>query len=175
MEEQAMTKSTAAITLVGAVLLSGAAQANLVDICDAVSTQSQSIAIVSQGSSTGAFAELTMSAEANSTFTIITTNESDIIWTGYIVELDRTGAATFVEGTAGSTRFGTIEYPDLWTIEFWAPEDVPPGDVVTLQFDVSLPDSAPHTFTVTHTAIPEPATAILLGLGAVVLLARRKK
>jgi len=170
-----MTKSTAAITLVGAVLLSGAAQANLVAICDAVSTQSQSVAIVAQGSSTSAPVELTMSTEANSTFIITTTNESDIIWTGYFVELDRTGAATFVEGTAGSTRFGTIEYPDLWTIEFWAPEEVPPGDVVTLQFDVSLPDSAAHTFTLTHTAIPEPATAILLGLGAVVLLARRKK
>ena len=173
MEEQAMTKSTAAMMLVGAVLLSSAAQANLVDMCDAVSTQSQSIAIVAQGSSTGASDQLTLNREASSTFTIITTNESDIIWTGYVVELDPTGAATFVEGTAGSTRFGTIEYPDLWTIEFWAPEEVPPGDVVTLQFDVSLPDSSP--FTVTHTAIPEPATAILLGFGAVVLLARRKK
>jgi hypothetical protein len=162
MEEQAMTKSKVAITLVGAVLLSGAAQANLVDI-------------VAQSSTDGAAVELTMGTEWNSTFTFTTTNESGITWTGYTVELDPTGAATFVEGTAGSTRFGTINYPDLWTIEFWAPKEVPPGDVVTLQFDVSLPESAPHKFTLTYTAIPEPATAMVLGLGAVLVLARRKR
>ena len=161
-----MTKSTVAIALVGAILLSGAAQANMVDMCDAVSTQ---------GSAAAAPVEVTTSGEVNSPLTITTTNESDFIWTGYILELDPTGAATFVEGTAGSTRFETIEYPDLWTIEFWAPDEVPLGDVVTLQFDVRLPDSAEHTFTVTHTPIPEPATAALLGLGAAVLLARRRR
>jgi hypothetical protein len=166
MEEQAMTKSTVAIALFGVILFSGVAQANLVDMCDAVTAQS---------SSAGAPVELTMSSEVNSPLTITTTNESGFIWTGYIVELDPTGAATFVEGTAGSTRFETIEYPDLWTIEFWAPEEVPPGDVVTLQFDVMLPEGAEHTFTVTHTAIPEPATAALLGLGALALLARRRR
>jgi hypothetical protein len=170
-----MTKSMYAIMLFGAVLLNSVAQANLVDMCDAVSAQSQSVAIATAGSSASAPVEFTMNGEMNSTFTITTTNESDITWTGYIVELDPTGPLTFVEGTAGSTRFGTIEYPDLWTIEFWAPEEVPPGDVVTLQFDVNLPDSVPQTFTVTHTIIPEPATAALLGLGALALLARRRK
>ena len=161
-----MTKSTVAIALFGAILLSGAAQANMVEMCDAVSTQ---------GSYAGVPVELTTNGEMSSTFTITTTNESDITWTGYIVELDPTGDLTFVEGTAGSTRFGTIQYPDLWTIEFWAPREVVPGDVVTLQFDVSLPDSVPQSFTVTHTIIPEPATAALLGLGALVLVARRRR
>jgi len=172
-----MKKSTVAFTLVGAVVLvSGAAQASLVGVsCDVVCTDSGGDAAVAQGSSLGALVELTINSEANSTFIITTRNESSIIWTGYIVELDPTGAATFVEGTAGSTRFGTVEYPDVWTIEFWAPQEVPPGDVVTLQFDVSLPDTAPHTFSMTQTAIPEPATAALLGLGALALLARRKR
>jgi hypothetical protein len=47
--------------------------------------------------------------------------------------------------------------------------------VVTLQFDISIPDGVPFTFTLTQNPIPEPATAALLGLGALLLLARRKK
>ena len=174
-----MKKSRVAVLLAGvAVFCSSVAQAGLVSFsAGAVSTWSGSGAVVSQDVSACASFELTMSAQANSTFTITTTatNESSIIWTGYILTLDPVGDATFVEGTAGSTKFNTVEYPDLWTLEFWAPEEVPHGGVVTLQFDVSIPDGLPYTFTLTQNPIPEPATAALLGLGALVLLARRRR
>jgi hypothetical protein len=174
-----MTKHTVFFILVGLVVFFGsAAQAGLVSFySDAVSTWSYSGAIVTQGISSLAPVDVTISVEANSTFTITTTttNESGFTWTGYIVSLDRQGDATFVEGTAGSTKFETVEYPDLWAIEFWAPKAVLPGEVVTLQFDISIPDSAPYTFTLAQNPIPEPVTIVLLGSGGVLLLYKRPK
>ncbi|MFB0525040.1 MAG: PEP-CTERM sorting domain-containing protein [Phycisphaerae bacterium] len=121
--------------------------------------------------------ELTINAESDLIFTLTTTvtNQSDIIWTGYVLTLDPTGAATFVEGTAGSTKFGTVVHPDPWTVEFWQPEPVLPGQVVTLQFDINISGPPPHIFTLTQNPIPEPATAVLLGLGVLALLLRRKR
>ena len=174
-----MTKHTVFFILVGLVAFFGsAAQAELVSFySDAVSTWSLSGAIVTQGISSLAPVDVTISAEANSTFTITTTttNESGFTWTGYILSLDRQGDATFVEGTAGSTKFETVEYPDPWDIEFWAPKAVLPGEVVTLQFDISIPDSAPYTFTLSQNPIPEPVTILLLGFGGVLLLYKRPK
>ncbi|MFQ6036390.1 MAG: PEP-CTERM sorting domain-containing protein [Sedimentisphaerales bacterium] len=121
--------------------------------------------------------EPTMNAEGSLIFTLTTTvtNQSDIIWTGYVLTLDPTGAATFVEGTAGSTKFGTVVHPDPWTVEFWQPEPVLPGQVVTLQFDINVSGPPPHIFTLSQNPIPEPATAVLLGLGVLALLLRPKR
>ena len=121
--------------------------------------------------------EMTIDAESDLIFTLTTTvtNQSDITWTGYVLTLDPEGSATFVEGTAGSTKFGTVVHPDPWTVEFWQPEPVLPGQVVTLQFDIEVSGPAPHIFTLTQNPIPEPATAVLLGLGVLALLLRRKR
>ncbi len=173
-----MSKQALVFILVGLVVFfSSAAQAELVSFhSDAVSTWSPSGAVVTQGFSSFTVANVTITAEAESTFTITTTatNESDVAWTGYILSLDPQGDATFVEGTAGSTKFETVEYPDLWTIEFWAPKVVLPGQVVTLQFEITIPDSGPYTFTLSQQPVPEPSTIAILGLGSLFLLRKRK-
>ena len=177
-EENQMSKQGLVFILVGLVaFFSSAAQAGLVSFhSDAVSTWSPSGAVVSQGFSSLTVAGVTITAEAESTFTITTTatNESEFTWTGYILSLDRQGDATFVGGTAGSTKFETVEYPDPWTIEFWAPKAVPPGQVVTLQFEISIPDSVPYTFTLKQQPIPEPTTIAILSLGILFLFIKRK-
>ena len=160
------------------LLLSTVAQAGLVSFsADATSSWCESGAVVSQNISTILPLQLTMSAQANSKFTITTTttNESSIIWDRYILTLDPQGDATFVQQDAGSTKFKTVDYVSLYHLEFLAPDEVLPGQVVTLQFDINIPDGVPLTFTLTQNPIPEPATAAMLGLGALLLLARRKR
>jgi hypothetical protein len=175
-EEKKMSKRTILLMLVvGIVFLNSTAEGVLVSfVSDGVSNWSPSGVVVTQGISGGPVG-VTMSAEAHSTFTITTTatNESDITWTGYLLSLDPQGNASFVDGSAGSTKFNTALYPDPHTIEFWEPQVVLPGQVVTLQFDVSIPDDGTYTFTLTQNPIPEPATALLLGFGAALMLRRR--
>ncbi|MCK4292444.1 MAG: PEP-CTERM sorting domain-containing protein [Planctomycetes bacterium] len=158
------------------VLLSGVLQASLVSFStDAVSSWSPSGAVILQGISAPGPANLTMTAETHSTFTVIITavNDTGFVWTGYSLDLDPAGNATFVDGTAGSTVFDNVAYTP-YTLTFSAPDDVPIGGAVGLQFDLDIPDTGPHTFTLTQIPIPEPATVALLGLGALALVARRK-
>jgi len=161
----------------GIAFLNSAAQGSLVSYCGTESEQPSNYAASSLDISQYVPAELTVNSEAGLSLTITTTvtNDSSIIWTGYILTLDPAGAATFVEGTAGSTKFGTVVYPDPYTIEFWQPEPVLPGQAVTLQFGINISGPAPHTFSLTQNPIPEPATAVLLCLGALALLARRRR
>jgi len=120
--------------------------------------------------------EQTIITEALTTSTFVTTtiNNSGFVWTGYMLSLDPAGDATFVGGTAGSTKFKTVEYPDPWTIEFRAPEQVPLGGVVALQYDISIPEGVPYSFALTQTPIPEPATIMLFGLMALIVATGRK-
>ncbi len=172
-----MSKCKVLFTSIAVVVcLSGLAQGMLVDFStDAVSSWSPSGAVISQAFSSLAPAGITMNAEAHSTFTITTTttNETGFDWTGYLLTLNPAQAATFVPASAGSTKFHTVQYPDAWTILFEAPLTVGQGQVVTLQFDVDIPDGASYMFTLTQTPIPEPATIALLGLGTLALLTRR--
>lgn len=177
-EENQMSKHALVFILVGLVaFFSSAAQAELVSFySDAVSIWSPSGAVLMQGISSLTPDDFIITAEAKSTFTITTTatNESGFTWTGYILSLDQQGNATFVEGSAGSTKFETVEYPDLWTVEFWAPKEVLPGQVVTLQFEVNIPDPGPYTFTLAQKPIPEPMTITIFGLGSLFLLRKRR-
>ena len=173
-----MSKRTVLFMLVVGVLsLNSPAEAVLVNfVADGIYNWSPSGVVMTQSISGGAVG-VTMSAEAHSTFTITTTatNESDITWTGYVLTLDPAGSATFVDGSAGSTKFNTKLYPDPYTIEFWEPDVVLPTQVVTLQFDVSIPDDGTYTFTLTQNPIPEPASILLLGLGGLMLRRRFRR
>jgi len=174
-----MRRCRIVLALAGIVLgFSTVAQASLVSFtADATSSWSESGAVVSQNISTISPLQLTVSAQANSKFTITTTttNETGFIWDRYILTLDPQGSATFIQKDAGSTKFKTVDYVSPYRIEFLAPEVVLIGQVVTLQFDITIPDGATFTFTLTQNPIPEPATAALLGLGGLLLLARRKR
>ena len=173
-----MKKCMVVCTVVGALLAFGSvARSELVTFsADATSSWSDSGAVVSQGVSI-APVELHMTAQANSKFTITstTTNETNFTWTRYILTLDPQGDATFVQAGAGSTKFKTVDYVSPYRLEFVAPDEVPPMQVVTLQFDIEIPDGTPSTITLTQNPIPEPATAALLGLGALTLLVRRRR
>ncbi len=172
-----MSKCTALFALVGVLIFfNSVAEGKLVSFSsDIVSTWSPSGAEFTQSLFSLAPVTITMSAEAQSTFnvTTTTTNQSGFTWTGYILFLEPQGDAVFVEGTAASSKFNTVLYPDAWTIEFRAPQEVLPGGVVTLEFDISIPDDELYTFALTQQPIPEPATTVLLGFGAALLLYKR--
>lgn len=112
--------------------------------------------------------------DADLTFTLIKTitNITGETWAGYDLELiDNT---TFVDGTAGSTKFGTYSFSDDFKIlRFYAPQPVLNGEVVTLQVDINIPTCGLFDFTMAQHPIPEPASIMLLGLG--VLLLRKRK
>ncbi len=172
-----MSRCTTLLALVGVLIFfNSVAEGKLVSFSsDAVSTWSPNGAELTQSIYSLAPVTITMSAEAQSTFnvTTTTTNQSGFTWTGYILFLEPQGDAAFVEGTAESTKFNTVLYQDAWTIEFRAPQEVLPGEVVMLEFDLSIPDHEIYTFVLTQQPIPEPATMVLLGFGAVLLLYKR--
>ena len=171
-----MSKSILHLTCIILVVLACAtAQAKLVSFeSDSVSNWSPSGAVIAQGG-TGP-SGISITAESHSTFTVTSTvtNETGFTWTGYLLELDPAEAATFINASGGSTKFNNISYPDDWTILFESPQVVDPGQVVTLQFDVNIPDSGEYTFTLTQTPIPEPATFALLAAGGVLFLRKRR-
>jgi hypothetical protein len=172
-------KNKAVILTAGVmVLFGGIAQAKLVSFSSSESfTWSDSGAVITQIILTPSPVDVTITAEADSTFTIVSViwNESGLTWTDYILTLNSAGNATFVDETASSTKFHAVNQLDLWTLQFSAPDAVASGQLVALQFDLNIPYGTPYTFTLTHTPIPEPATLALLGLGALVLVAGRRK
>jgi hypothetical protein len=92
-------------------------------------------------------------------------NTTGLEWTGYQLDLDPGGTATFT-GTPSSDVF-TFDAgaSSPISISFVPPSTVPSGSSVTVNFDILVPDEGPFGFTITQTPIvvPEPG-AILLGL-----------
>ena len=173
-----MSRKTVLLAFFAAVLpLASPASGGLISFSSSVpSTWSSSGAELSQDVWVAEPFGVDITAAAQSDFGITATvsNRSNIAWTGYVLSLDPQGNATFVQGTAGSTVFQTTLYPDLWTIEFRAPEPVLPGQAVTLSFDIRIPDDGAYSFTLTQSPIPEPATALLLAVGTAWLLRPRR-
>lgn len=170
-------KNLVILTLGAVVLFGGMAQAQLVSFStDELFSWSYSGAIVTQSISTPTN-EVTMTVDAESAFTIVSTtvNETGFTWTGYILTLASEGLATFVEEKAGSIQFPALDFSNRELV--FGGGQVMPGNLAVFQFDINIPDGPPYTFSLTHTPIPEPATFALLGLGAIVLVAgkRRKK
>lgn len=166
------------ISMAVVVFLGGSAHAALVSfMADAPFSWSPSGAVVVQSFSSGDSATITMNAESQSNFTIVmtATNKGTFTWEGYLLELDPAGAATFVPDSASSFEFQSADYPDIWTIMFSAPDEVPVGTLAGFKFDINIPDGGSYTFTLTQTPIPEPATVALLGLGSLALFVRKRK
>lgn len=116
--------------------------------------------------------------DTDSTFSVVRTitNNTGITWTGYKFNWSPTilpGYADIIHETLESTKLQTITYPGRWTIEFSGSPPVLNGESFTIHFDVrALP---PEFNIVSHQIfIPEPATILLLGLGSLVLLGKRK-
>ena len=121
--------------------------------------------------------QVVMSGETDgsTTFTVVKTitNTTGTTWMGYDLELLSTG--TFVDGTAGSTKFGTHAFSnDFKILHFYAPQSVLNTEVVTLQVDITVPTTGLFEFTMAQHPTPEPATLLLFGLGAMMLRKRKK-
>ena len=174
-----MSRHKVLFAVAGAVIfLSSAAQAGLVLFeSTAPSTFLESGASIIQKNYSFDSITLEMNAQSNSPFTVTLnlTNLSGDTWTGYLLELDPTEQATFVPGSGKSTDFQSVLEPDVWTIEFQAPDEVPHGGSFALMFQIDIPDGTPILFSLKQTPIPEPATVVFLGLGALACLARPKK
>jgi len=163
------------ILVLGFLFINSTAYGTLISFSsDADYEWSPSGAVITQTIHSLESSNIMISAKAYSTFNIkiTTTNESGITWTGYILSLDPQSNATFIESTASSNKFNTALFHDAWTLEFQAPQEVLPSEIVMLEFDISIPDDHTYTFNLTQNPIPEPATIVLLVLGSVML--RRK-
>ena len=99
------------------------------------------------------------------------TNANGHDWTGYTLTLNGPEGVYFT-GAAGSDYFSTaIVTPNLITFSDGV---VAVGEEVTLLFRIEVADAGNFDWCVTQQAIPEPATLVTLGLGALSLLRRKK-
>lgn len=174
-----MCKHKVLFALAGAVVFfSGIAQGELVSFeSTAPYTFLESGASIIQENYSFDPITLEMSAQANSPFTVTLnlTNLSGFTLTGYLLELDPIEQATFVPGSGKSTDFLSSLEPDVWTIRFQSPNAIPSGGSFALMFQIDIPTGAPILFSLKQTPIPEPATVVMLGLGALAFIARPKK
>lgn len=99
-------------------------------------------------------------------------NNSGVAWTAYDLALSG-GSATF-SGTPTSDIFTSAELLSPTLIHF-SEGTVHQGNVVRLDFDISVPMSGLFSFTLTQVPIPEPATLAFLGGGGMLVVAARMR
>ena len=101
------------------------------------------------------------------------TNDSTFVWTDYHIEISGSEGVSYVSGSATSDVFNTI-IESGGTIDFYAPNSVPIGGDVTFEFDIIIPAGG-FSFDISQTPTPEPGTIVLLSLGALALIRRRRR
>ena len=112
--------------------------------------------------------------------TVDVVNDSPVAWTGWMLELAQAGTATFSDAMGqepSSSQFQTYAMSgDKKTVEYFAPLEVAVGDPLHLEFYVSVPfdGTGAFSFCLTQTPIPEPATMVMLALGGIVAMRRRR-
>lgn len=103
-------------------------------------------------------------------------NSSGMVWIGYNVTLSGSGV-NFVANSATSDKF-TVASQDNFNIVYTQPQQIWPGQFVTIEFDINVATLGDFGFTLTQSPdmveVPEPFTVALLGLGSLVFLSRRK-
>jgi hypothetical protein len=107
-------------------------------------------------------------------YTKTVTNNTDFDWTGYELILSGTNVSFDYTNLPTSDVFLNVDISDPMKIVFSSPDIVYIGGTVVLDFDVLVPDSGSFQICLEQIAIPEPATLLLLGLGGVVLLRKRR-
>lgn len=102
------------------------------------------------------------------------TNESETPWTSYELMLDVEGDANFVIGGSNFSDVYNNVNESSHMLTFSSPDTVGVGETVVLDFDIEVPVIGPFNFCLTQNPVPEPMTAILLGLGGMMLRIRKR-
>jgi len=114
-----------------------------------------------------------------STITIIKTitNNTGITWTGLGLgnTLGMGSGGYFVTGSFESTKLQTITCPgEDFMVEFSGPPPVLDGESLTIQFDFKFYSPGGFFNWLSQDPIPEPTTMVLLALGGLALIRKRR-